>query len=290
MDWNEWTGANTKCTDPLLMNAFNTVNLAGAVIVTSTDVARELGVPEDKWIYPLGGAGTSDSDEFWNRPNFHSAPAISQSIDAALQMSNLKKEDIDLHDFYSCFPIVPKLACEHLGLPKTGSKKPITLLGGLTSFGGAGNNYSMHAITEMTRQLRTGSRGTNGLILANGGVVTYQYVVCLSTKPRSSPYPAKNPLPEHLDTPAPKVNLKPEGEATIETYTVDWGRDGKPEKAHIVGRLPSGERFVANEGEEATLRFLAQVGKEPIGLKGSVKSDAEQEGRNFFSIAEGARL
>ena len=25
-----------------------------------------------------------------------------------------------------------------------GSSKPITLLGGLTSFGGAGNNYSMH--------------------------------------------------------------------------------------------------------------------------------------------------
>lgn len=44
----------------------------------------------------------------------------------------------------SCFPIVPKLACEHLGLPTTGSPKPITLLGGLTSFGGAGNNYSMH--------------------------------------------------------------------------------------------------------------------------------------------------
>lgn len=44
----------------------------------------------------------------------------------------------------SCFPIVPKLACQHLGLPITKSPKPITLLGGLTSFGGAGNNYSMH--------------------------------------------------------------------------------------------------------------------------------------------------
>ena len=47
--------------DPLLMNAFNNVNLAGACILTSTDYARELGIPEDRWIYPLGGAGTSDS-------------------------------------------------------------------------------------------------------------------------------------------------------------------------------------------------------------------------------------
>ena len=44
----------------------------------------------------------------------------------------------------SCFPIVPKLASLHLGIPVYGGKRPTTLLGGLTSFGGAGNNYSMH--------------------------------------------------------------------------------------------------------------------------------------------------
>ena len=43
------------------MNAFNTVNLAGACILTSTTFAEELGVPKSKWIYPLGGAGTRDS-------------------------------------------------------------------------------------------------------------------------------------------------------------------------------------------------------------------------------------
>lgn len=47
--------------DPLLMNAFNTVNLAAACLLTNTDYARELGIPESQWIYPLGGAGTSDS-------------------------------------------------------------------------------------------------------------------------------------------------------------------------------------------------------------------------------------
>lgn len=46
--------------------------------------------------------------------------------------------------YLRCFPIVPKLACHHLGLPITNAPKPLTLLGGLTSFGGAGNNYSMH--------------------------------------------------------------------------------------------------------------------------------------------------
>lgn len=54
-----------------------------------------------------------------------------------------QEEDLWTDD-HSCFPIVPKLACQHLGLPFANPLKPITLLGGLTSFGGAGNNYSMH--------------------------------------------------------------------------------------------------------------------------------------------------
>ena len=45
------------------MNALNTINLAGAVIMSSTEHARELGIPESKWIYALGGAGTRDSND-----------------------------------------------------------------------------------------------------------------------------------------------------------------------------------------------------------------------------------
>lgn len=200
---------------PLLMNAFNNVNLAGACLLTSTEYARELGIPESRWVYPLGGAGTDDSEYFWERPNFYSSPSISRSLDAGLKISRLKKEDIEIYDFYSCFPIVPKLACHHLGLPILDPPKPITLLGGLTSFGGAGNNYSMHALTEMTRQLRSG-RAKHGLVLANGGVVTHQHVVCLSTLPRKdgSPYPEKNPLPHLIeDVFCPPVDEKAEGEA-----------------------------------------------------------------------------
>ncbi|KAI7359743.1 hypothetical protein KC336_g22019, partial [Hortaea werneckii] len=211
---------------PMLMNAFNNVNLAAACIVTSAGFARDLGVAEAKWVFPLGGAGTRDSYDFWHRPTFWWSPAISRSLDAGLQVSGLKKEDVDLYDLYSCFPIVPKLACQHLNLPITTSaatddpsRKPLTLLGGLTSFGGAGNNYSLHAITEMTRQLRssnTSSSGTEkgkrttGLILANGGWVTYQHVVCLSNAPRlrsqgdgkegeGAVYPQEAPLPEVVD-------------------------------------------------------------------------------------------
>jgi hypothetical protein len=79
----------------------------------------------------------------------------------------------------------------------------------------------MHALTEMTRQLRSKKdKKTTGLILANGGVLTYQHVVCLSSSPRkdASPYPSANPLPAGpppLES-SPAIKAEAEGLATIE--------------------------------------------------------------------------
>ncbi|KUJ06859.1 uncharacterized protein LY89DRAFT_661468 [Mollisia scopiformis] len=274
---------------PLLMNAFNNVNLAATCLLTSTEYAKELGIPEDRWIYPLGGAGTSNAANFWERPNFYSSPAISRSLDEALKVSGLAKDEIDVFDFYSCFPIVPKLACEHLGLPITKQNKPITLLGGLTSFGGAGNNYSMHALTAMVRELRKG-KVQRGLVLANGGMVTYQYVVCLSSRPRGSPYPDRNPLPDLLTKdPAPEIVEKAEGGAVIETYTVEFNRDGTLSRGHVVGRLKnSNHRFIANHGDENTLKQLASATKEQIGRDGWVSTTGD--GRNLFVFNNSGKL
>jgi hypothetical protein len=278
--------------DPLLMNAFNTVNLASAVLLTSTTTAKSLGIPSSKWIYPLGGAGTQDSSEFWLRPNFHSSPSISRSIDAALSVANTSAAELDLLDIYSCFPIVPKLAAAHLGLPITGGGKPLTLLGGLTSFGGAGNNYSMHALTEMTRQLRAG-KGKKGLVLCNGGVLSYQHVVVLGKEAQKDrAYPLARPLPEVLDdVEVPAIAMQARSEAVVETYTVEFGRDGRPLRGHIVGRLKAtGERFLANHGDETTLSQMAGGRGEIVGKSGWVWQDEEKEGRGLFAFDKPAKL
>ena len=184
-------------------------------------------------VYVLGGAGTKDSENcafflinverahleaVWERPNYHSSPAISRSIDAALQSSGCAASSMDMFDFYSCFPIVPKLACDHLGLPFSNSPTPITLLGGLTSYGGAGNNYAMHSITNMVQAIRSG-KGQKGLVLANGGVVTYQHAIVLSKTKRTDDksYPLQSLLPPIIkDVPCPDVDDQADGSATIE--------------------------------------------------------------------------
>jgi hypothetical protein len=74
----------------------------------------------------------------------------------------------------------------------------------------------MQALIEMVRELRKG-KARNGLVLANGGMLTYQYVICLSSQPRNSPYPDLNPIPDLLDDQrVPTVDEKAEGEAVIE--------------------------------------------------------------------------
>lgn len=160
----------------------------------------------------------------------------------------------------------------------------------------------------MTRQLRHG-RGKHGLVLANGGVVTYQYAVCLSTRPRKdgSPYPAKNPLPDVIKTvPVPQIEEHPSGEAVIEvrglglwitvlialqTYTVEFNRDGTPLRGYIVGRLKTnGHRFLANHADQSTLQQLCSTTEEPIGRSGHVQADAQKEGRNLFSFSKPSKL
>lgn len=37
----------------------------------------------------------------WERPYFHASRSLSQSLDAALKVSEVRTEDIDLFDFYS---------------------------------------------------------------------------------------------------------------------------------------------------------------------------------------------
>ncbi|KAF2859810.1 hypothetical protein K470DRAFT_218419 [Piedraia hortae CBS 480.64] len=266
---------------PLLMNALNNVNLAAACILASTDVAAQLGVDPNKWIYPLGGAGMKDEEDFWKRASFSHSIPLSRSLDAGLIAAGLTKIDIDIYDFYSCFPIVPKLACHHLGLDILHPAKPITVLGGLTSFGGAGNNYSMHAIAEVTRRLRAGS-GKNALILANGGVLSYENVVILSTNPRQQgTYPHANLLDGTSVPKGPAVETKPDGEGVVETYTVEYGRDGSPKMGFVVGRMKgSGNRFVANHEDEKTLREMC-VG-EQVGRVGKVRVTGD--GRAVWSF------
>lgn len=77
------------------------------------------------------------------------------------------------------------------------------------------------AIAEMVRQLRMRHHGRSparGLILANGGTLTCENAICLSTEPRESHtvYPLLDILPDTSIEQPPQVEAEAEGEAVIE--------------------------------------------------------------------------
>ena len=68
------------------MNAVMTVDQSAALLMTSVATARRLGIPEDRWVYPLGAGGASE-DPWWvsERPSFSSCPALRDAGEQALR-------------------------------------------------------------------------------------------------------------------------------------------------------------------------------------------------------------
>lgn len=77
------------------------------------------------------------------------------------------------------------------------------------------------AVAEMVRRLRKlhGNAGpSNGLLLANGGVLTTENAICVSTHPRkaSDPYPREDMVLSRSVQLAPSIAMDVQGEVVIE--------------------------------------------------------------------------
>jgi acetyl-CoA C-acetyltransferase len=256
------------------MNAMNQVNQSAAVLLTSVKKAREMGVPEEKWLYLHGCADVNEKWHVSERVNFHSSPAIKTVGERAFSMAGLTQKDMDFIDLYSCFPVAVEMARDALGIPKE-DPRALTVTGGLPYHGGAGS-YVMNTIVVMARKLRAHT-GTYGLVTANGGYLSEHAAGIYSTKPTAPEWHRTNPAIDqnYIDRlQAPPFIEDPTGEAIIETYTVASGRDGLPNLGIIIGRLgaqitPDAPRFIANiTGDQDLLTEMMTI--DYLGRRGLV--------------------
>lgn len=265
---------------PRLMNAHAYIDQAAALVMTTVGTARALGVPPERWVFLHGCADAHDAWYVSERTDFHSSPAIRAASRLALAMAGRTLAQIDAFDLYSCFASAVQVACAELGLAED-DPRGLTLTGGLPFFGGPGNNYVTHAIAHMMRWLRAHPRRF-GLVTANGNYLTKHAFGVYSTQPPGAPWRRQSPsvLQAELDArPPPPFTETPEGEARIETYTVLHGKAG-PETGIVFGRLrATGERFLANTPDDATLLWDLQR-RESLGRAGRVRRGAD--GRNLF--------
>ena len=229
------------------MNANLAVDMAAALIVCSQRKARQLGIAEEKWVYPLSGAEGYDHFSASVRRDFHTSPGIRITGQRALELAGVEAGDLDFVDLYSCFPSAVQVAAAELGLPE---ERPLTVTGGLTFGGGPLNNYVMHSIARTVELLRETPDG-HALVTANGGNL-YKHAhgvygsapperdfQCADVKAEIAALPSRECLPEH------------DGEATIESYTVMYAND-EPAIGHVSCLTHGGERVWANT-EDADL-------------------------------------
>ncbi len=226
---------------PKLMNSNSNVDQAAALILCSVAVAKRLGIPPERWVYPWAATEAHDTYAVSNRDNLHSSPAIRIAGKRCLELAEVEVDDIDHVDVYSCFPSAVQVAAAELGL---GEDRPLTVTGGLTFGGGPLNNYVMHAIARMAEVLRE-RPGEIGLVTSNGGFITKHAFGIYSTAPPAKRFRHDEPQPEVDATPQREVAPEYAGDVQIEGYTVIYGPSG-PDTGLAACRLPDGRRSWGN--------------------------------------------
>jgi acetyl-CoA C-acetyltransferase len=259
------TESNRLIADPYprYLVAREKVNQGAAVLLMSASAAQGLGIPTGRWVFLHGHADLRERD-LLDRADLSASPASVMAARHALEVAGIGAGDLATIDLYSCFPIPVFNICDGLGLAPD-DPRGLTVTGGLPFFGGAGNNYSMHAIAETVQRARA-IPGSYGFVGANGGIMSKYSVGIYATTPAAWRPDASGALQAGVDGWAvPAQARHADGWAAIETYTIKHGRDGT-RTGIVVGRLENdGRRFVARGDDRDTGIIDLLAAGEPIG-------------------------
>jgi acetyl-CoA C-acetyltransferase len=243
------------------MNSNNMVDQGAALILTSVEAAKRLGIPNDRWVYPYAGTDAHDTYSISERAELHRSPSIRIGGNRALELAGFGVDDMDFVDLYSCFPSAVQVAANELGLSSDDPARPLTVTGGLTFAGGPWNNYVAHSIATMA-QLLTENPGKHGLVTANGGYLTKHSFGVYGTEPPKAEFRWEDVQPAVDREPTRTAAVEWEGVGTVETYTTPFDREGQPEKAFLAVRTPDDRRTLAVITDPAA---AAQTVREDIG-------------------------
>lgn len=240
--------------------AQDAVNQGAALILTSEGEADRLGIAREKRVYLHGHAAARDRFTS-ERPDLSRSLATELVLARTLETSGITSAEIGLIDLYSCFPVAVLLAAEALGIDPLADPADLTVTGGLPFFGGAGNNYAMHAIATMVERLRA-KPGARGLVLANGGFLSKEAAGVYSTEPMPGWQPLSDAdIQAQCDTQVGPRLLSEDADGTLESFTVTYVK-GEAARGYAFLRTDDGARLLARvaKGDAGKLAALTRDG------------------------------
>jgi acetyl-CoA C-acetyltransferase len=253
-----------------LMVANPTVNMGGAVLMTSLAKARAAGISEDRLVHVWGGASAEEPRDYLIRDQFFESHSQNAVLKAVMDLVGGDGRKFDAIELYSCFPCVPKMARRTLGL---GPDVQPTVTGGLTFFGAPLNTYMTHAACAMVRKLRNGAQ--LGLLYGQGGFVTKHHGLVLSRQASSRALAQDTSVQAEADShrrAVPEFVTEADGKGKVESFTALYSRSGEVEHGVVMLRTSGNGRALARVSAQdgATLAHLLNMDRTPVGSLGNI--------------------
>src|SRR6201996_59252 len=253
-----------------LMVANPSVNMGGAILMTTLAKARAAGISEDRLIHVWGGASAEEPRDYLERDQFHESHAQNAVLKSVMDLAGGDGTKFDAIELYSCFPCVPKMARRTLGL---GPDVQPTVNGGLTFFGAPLNTYMTHAACAMVRKIRSGAK--LGLLYGQGGFVTKHHGLVLSRERPAEAMVQETSVQAVADRnkqPTPEFVAEASGKGKVEAFTVIYRGNGEVEHGVVMLRTEDGRRTLARipADDAATLAHLRDMERTPVGSLGDI--------------------
>lgn len=230
------------------------VDQAAGLILCALGTARELGLDESRFVFPLAVADANVMVSLGERRELHRAPGFAHAGRAAAEISGVAADEVTARELYSCFPSAVRVQQRELGLDPT---LPVTVTGGMAFAGGPLNNFVLQAMVKMTQVLRR-APGTIGMVNAVSGFLTKQGVSLWASRPPATPFRHVDVSAETAaDVATVEVVAQADGEGTLASYTVQY-RDGAPSRAILFLDLDDGRRVLRADDDRELAAALTR--------------------------------
>ncbi len=246
-----------------------TVDQAAALVICSADAARRMGVPSDRWLFPLVGVESSHAVSLLARRRPDAWPAMEVLGRLAEERIGRPISEAEVIEVYSCFPAAVRVQQRALGLDA--STVP-TVTGGMAFAGGPFNNFVLQATAAVARRLRDQPRSL-GVVTTVSGLLTKPGIGVWSAEPDGSGRPPLlGDLASEAEAETEVVDVVEtidgySGKVTVVTYTVTY--DGlDPVRVLALCDTDDGRRCLAVSEDEGLARHA--VVSDLAGASGEV--------------------